>query len=161
MSKNSRIPPQALDAEEYIISSILLDNESINYVGDKISSKDFYSSSHREIFGAMSGLSDRNDPIDLITLSAELKKRGTFEQAGGLDNLGRLSTLAISSANIAYYAQVVKEMSIRRGFIHEASNLITDAFDSEKDIAVFLDTMEQRILGIADEGTNKGFTVSK
>lgn len=158
MSKNTRIPPQALDAEEYIISSILLDNESINFVADKISPKDFYSSSFKEIYTAMAALSDKSEPIDIITLSAELKKRGSFEQAGGMDNLGRLSTLGVSSANISYYSNVVKEMSIRRSFIHEASNLITDAFDSEKDITVFLDSMEQRVLGIADEGSKKGFT---
>lgn len=156
-TSGTRVPPHALDAEESVIGAILLENEVIDVALEKLRAEDFYSNSHREVFAAMVSISDRNDPIDVVTISQELKSRGTFDEVGGLEKLTRLASATPSTANAAYYAKVVKEMALRRRVIHEASGVIQDAFDLQVDVETFLDGTEQRILGVSDFRINPSF----
>ncbi|RMG40389.1 MAG: replicative DNA helicase [Candidatus Dadabacteria bacterium] len=153
----SRTPPYSSEAEESVLGGILIDNDAINIALERLRPEDFYSSANSAIFSGMVELSNRNEPIDVITLSEQLKSMGMLEQAGGLEYLGRLAASVPSAANVAYYARVVKEMSLRRRVIHEASNVISEAFEVEGSVDDFLDIAEQKILGISEQRVQNSF----
>lgn len=153
----ARIPPHSLEAEESVLGAILIDNDSINNAVEKIQPDDFYRAAHREIYQAMVSLSELREPIDVITLSQKLRTMGTLEEAGGIEYLSRLASAVPSAANIGYYAKVVKETSLRRKVIHEASDIIEDAFKESIEVESFLDTTEQRILSVSDYRISKSF----
>ncbi|NLF25963.1 MAG: replicative DNA helicase [Deltaproteobacteria bacterium] len=152
-----RLPPQSIEAEESVLGSILLDNDAINLAIERLRIDDFYRAPHKAIFAAMVSLTDKNEPIDVITLSQELRSQGSLEEVGGMENLARLATLVPSAANVGYYAKLVREHAIRRKIIHEASRIITKAFEQEGELEDFLDTSEQRILSVSDQRINPSF----
>lgn len=153
----TRVPPHSVEAEESVIGGVLLDNDAINIALEKIRSDDFYRAPYRSVFEAMTCLAERREPIDVVTLSQQLKTLGKFDEAGGLEQLSRLASLVPSSANVPYYAKVIKEMALRRRLIHEASEVIGEAFDLESGVEEFLDGAEQRILGVSDYRINPSF----
>ncbi len=152
-----RIPPHSSEAEESVLGAILLDNEALNTAMEKLQPEDFYRAAHRAIFTAMAKLSDRREPVDVITLSSELRAMNLLDEAGGLEKLSKLATLVPSAANVGYYAKVVREMSLRRRLIHEASEIVSEAFDLDKDIEGFVDTSEARILGVSKKKKKSSF----
>jgi replicative DNA helicase len=156
-SASGRVPPQALEAEESVLGSILLDNQAINVCMERIRAEDFYKAAHQTIFEAMSILSDKREPIDLITLGQQLRSMGQLDAVGGVQSLSYLASAVPNAANVAYYARMIKEMSIRRRLIHESSDIINSAFELDGDIEEFLDTTEQRILGVSDFRVNSSF----
>lgn len=147
---SARVPPHSSEAEESVLGAVLLDNEAINIAIELITPQDFYRTAHRAIFTAMHALSDRREPIDVITLSQQLRSMGLLEESGGIENLSRLASLVPSAANVGYYAKLVRETALRRKVIHEASEIITQAFEMSENVEAFLDTTEQRILNVSD-----------
>src|SRR3990167_9036962 len=105
----------------------------------------------------MMNLSDKREPIDIVTLSTELKALQSLEECGGIDYLSRLSTATPSSANVAYYSRIVKAMALRRRLIHEASEIIGTAFADSTEIEEYLDSVEQRIFSISDYRVRPAF----
>lgn len=161
MSSNNlghRSPPHSNEAEESVIGSILLDNDAVNPALETITYEDFYNAAHKFIFQAMTNVIEKQEPIDAITIATELKSLGYFEQAGGHQNLARLASLMPTAGNVVYYAKVVKAMALRRKMIHEATDIIQDAFKLESEVEDFLDTSEQRILGVSDDKAKDSFT---
>jgi replicative DNA helicase len=152
-----RIPPHSLESEESVLGAVLIDNEAINTAVERVQADDFYRAAHRAIFQAMLSLSDAREPVDVVTLSQKLRSLGKLDEAGGIEYLSRLASAVPSAANIGYYAKVVKEMSLRRRIIHEASDIIEDAFKDGGDVEGFLDTTEQRILNVSDYRISKSF----
>jgi replicative DNA helicase len=152
-----RIPPHSTEAEESVIGGILLDNEGLNTALEVITAEDFYSPAHQTMYSAMIALWDKREPIDVITLSQKLRSLGTLEQIGGMSGLTRLASLVPSSAHLEYYARLVKEHSLRRRLIREASGVINEAFAIENDIETFLDTAEQKILSVSDYRVSPSF----
>lgn len=152
-----RVPPQALEAEESVLGSILLDNQAINVCLERIRAEDFYTSAHQTIFEAMATLSDKREPIDIVTLGQQLRAMGQLDAVGGAQKLSYLASSVPNSANVPYYARAIKEMSIRRRLIHESSDIINGAFELDGDIEEFLDSTEQRILGVSDFRVSSSF----
>jgi replicative DNA helicase len=152
-----RVPPQALDAEESVLGSILLDNQAINVCLERIRAEDFYKAAHQTIFEAMATLSDKREPIDIVTLGQQLRTMGQLDAVGGVQTLSYLASAVPNSANVPYYARAIKEMSIRRRLIHESGDIINGAFELEGDIEEFLDSTEQRILGVSDFRVSSSF----
>ncbi|MCB0318396.1 MAG: replicative DNA helicase [Bdellovibrionales bacterium] len=161
MSNNSnhstRIPPQAIEAEKSVLGGVLLDNDAINVAAEFLQAEDFYNGAHRNIFDAMLALYNRREPIDVITLSEQLKAMGSLEAVGGVDSISSLASLVPSAANVPYYVKVIKDKSLRRKLIHEASSLINEAFADTDDLDTFLDSAEQRILSVSDNRTGGNF----
>ena len=153
-----RVPPHSYEAEESVLGGILIDNFTINSAMEILKPEDFYKRAHSEIFKAMVALTERGEPIDAVTLSEELKKTNILDECGGLEMISRLASSVPSAANVIYYANMVKSFSIRRTAIHEASEVINNAYDTEKNLDEFIDETEQRILSISDEKTEKSFT---
>lgn len=152
-----RVPPQSLEAEESVLGSILLDNQAINVCLERLRAEDFYKTAHQTIFEAMSALSDKREPIDIVTLGQQLRSMGQLDAIGGAQTLSFLASSVPNAANVAYYARVIKEMAIRRRLIHESTDIINSAFELEGDMEEFLDSTEQKILGVSDFRINASF----
>lgn len=156
-SSGLRTIPHSLEAEESVLGAILLDNMTVNICLERIRATDFYRGAHQMIFEAMTALTDKRDPIDAVTLSTELKSMGALDKVGGIEILSRLASQVPNAANVPYYCRVIREMSIRRRLIHEATDLITDSYSLEGEFEEFLDSAEQRILGVSDFRINPSF----
>lgn len=152
-----RIPPNSIDAEESVLGGILLDNDAINVAIERLRPEDFYRASHRNIFAAMVALIEKREPIDVVTLCAQLRSMGLLDDSGGVDNVSRLTTLVPSAANVGFYAKTVKDMALRRRVIHEASEVISEAFEVRGEVDEFLDTMEKRILDVSENRVHQSF----
>jgi replicative DNA helicase len=140
-----------------VLGSILLDNQAINVCLERIRAEDFYKAAHQTIFEAMATLSDKREPIDIVTLGQQLRAMGQLDAVGGVQTLSYLASAVPNSANVPYYARAIKEMSIRRRLIHESGDIINGAFELEGDIEEFLDSTEQRILGVSDFRVSSSF----
>ena len=154
----SRLPPQSIEAEESVLGGILIDNHAINIALERVRPQDFYRAAHKAIYEAMLALSDRREPIDVVTLSHQLRSMGTLEESGGMEQLARLASSVPSAANIGYYAKVVRHMAVRRNVIHTSSEIIQDAFSNEGELDDFLDGVEQKILSIAEDRISSPFS---
>jgi len=157
-TSGGRIPPHSIESEQSILGAILLDNESLYPVLEVIDQDDFYKASHRIIFEAMLALSERREPIDVITLTNSLKSGGKLDQAGVVDYLSRLVDIVPTAAHAQYYARVIKEMSLRRKVIHEASEIVSEAFTGKGEFGSFIDSVEQRIFRVSESRLHKGFS---
>jgi len=156
-ASEARVPPHSTEAEESVLGGVLLDNQAINYALEILRPDDFYRAANTAIFTAMHDLSEKREPIDVVTLTQQLRNAGALDTAGGPENIARLATVVPSSANVAYYAKLVKECSIRRKVIHESSEIVGEAFAAEGDVDEFLDSVEQRIFKIFDQRDHRAF----
>lgn len=153
----ARIPPHSVESEESVLGAILLDNHAINTALELIHPEDFYRPAHTAIYEAMASLADKREPVDVVTLSHQMRAHGTLDQAGGVEYLAHLATVVPSSANVAYYAKVVKEKALKRRIIHEAAAITEQAFSDEGEVAEFLDSVESRMLGVSEFRINPSF----
>lgn len=152
-----RIPPHSKEAEESVLGGILLDNYTVNQALEVLRPEDFYRSSHQAIFEAMTSLTEKREPIDIVTLSSELRARGSFDEVGGTQYLAHLATVVPNAANVVFYSRLVKEKSLRRRAIEAAGKIANDAFNDETNTQEFLDSAEQLILGISDYRVRPSF----
>ncbi|WP_181956688.1 replicative DNA helicase [Paenibacillus piri] len=152
-----RIPPQNLEAEQAVLGAILLDSDSLVTAMERISSDDFYRTSHQRIFESMVELAEENEPIDLITLTAALQNKQQLEDIGGIKYLSELANAVPTAANIDYYAQIVEEKSMLRRLIRTATNIVTEGYSSTDEVGDLLSDAERRILEISQRRSNTGF----
>src|SRR5436309_4366213 len=119
-----RTLPHNLEAERSVLGAILLHNDAFNLAAEVIDSRDFYRDAHRRIFDKMVALSERNDPIDLVTLKEELQRAGELEEIGGPAYIASLADGVPRSANVEHYARIVKEKATLRSLIHSANRIL-------------------------------------
>jgi replicative DNA helicase len=152
-----KIPPQNLEAEASVLGGILLDNEAINRVLEILVPADFYRESHRKIFRGMMELTDRTEPVDLITLSELLKAKGELEAVGGSNYLASVADQVPTAANIAHYARIIREKAILRQLITSATEIATRGFEEQGNVDEFLDAAEKVIFDIAEKKIKASF----
>ncbi|NTW06688.1 MAG: replicative DNA helicase, partial [Syntrophaceae bacterium] len=152
-----KIPPQNLEAEQSILGSVLLENSAINSVLEVMSKDDFYSEAHRKIFNVMVELSEKNEPVDIITLSNALKDRKLLDSIGGTAYLASLVDNVPSAANVTNYAKIAKEKAILRGLISSATEIINSCYETGTDVDQVLDQAENSIFEIAENKVRPSF----
>lgn len=146
-----KLPPQNLEAEEFVLGGILLDNDAMNRAVEVgLRADDFYREAHRRIFTAMMELSERGTPVDAVTLAESLRKDGQLQNVGGASFIAELTDRVPSAANVAHHARIVKEKAILRGLITTTTEIATQAYDGRTDVEHFLDEAERRIFAIAE-----------
>ncbi|MBZ4646737.1 MAG: replicative helicase [Petroclostridium sp.] len=153
-----RIPPYSLEAEQSVLGAMLIDREAIATVIEIIKSDDFYREDHKEIFDAMMDLFDRNDPVDLITLTEQLKLRGTLESVGGIEYLTAIATAIPTTANVKYYAKIVEEKSILRKLIKASADIANLSYEAADEVSYIMDQAEKRIFDILQKRNSQGFS---
>ena len=152
-----RVPPQNLEAERSVLGGILLENQAMPNVMEILQEEDFYRGAHRKLYQAMVDLSERRDPVDLITLTEEVNRKGWLQDVGGAVYLAALADEVPTAANIIYYAKIVKEKSVLRQLIEAATEVARQGYEEPEDAVAFLDKAEQTILEISRRQQRQGF----
>ena len=146
MEDITRIPPHSVESEQSILGSILLDKDAMITVSETINPDDFYKEAHKIIYECMIKLSNKSEPIDLITLTEELKKQGHLDDVGGISYITSLSTIVPTTSNVKYYADIVKEKSVLRNLIKVSNDIINLGYDSSTKIEDILEKAEKKYL---------------
>jgi replicative DNA helicase len=153
-----RQPPWSEDAEQAVISAMLMDADAIMRAVEHVDDTMFYKEAHRRIVRAVVAIADRGDVVDPLTLSDELSRRGELRQAGGKEYIGYLVDTVPTSANVEYHARIVREKAMRRRLIETSTAIISEAFQSPLPAAELLDAAEHRIFEVNQGRGRAGFT---
>ena len=156
-----RIPPHNVEAEQSVLGSMILDKEAIISATEMMRGEDFYKEAHREVYEAMLSLYNRDEPVDLVTLSEELTQRKTLDAIGGVSYLANLSSAVPTTTNVKYYAKIVEEKSILRRLIKASSEILDKGYQAEEDINHILDLAERNIFDISQKRSQEGFSPIK
>ncbi|GAA3641987.1 replicative DNA helicase [Asaccharospora irregularis] len=157
MEDMTRVPPHSVESEQSILGSILLDKDAIITVTETIKPGDFYKEAHKIIYECMLSLNNKGEPIDLITLTEELKNQGYLNDVGGISYITSLSTIVPTTSNVKYYADIVKDKSVLRKLIKASNDIISLGYDGTTKIQDVLDKAEKKIFDISQEKTSDDF----
>jgi replicative DNA helicase len=152
-----RIPPQSLESERGLLGSLLLKPEAIHDVSDTVHADSFYAEKHRTIFEGMRELSDRGEPIDILTLSERLQGKGVLERCGGRAYIAELASAAPAAGNFSHYAELVTRKSTMRSLIEASHNIAEAAYEESRDTAEVLDEAEKMIYAIGNASASHKF----
>ncbi|MGD0235839.1 MAG: replicative DNA helicase [Syntrophorhabdales bacterium] len=161
VEKRGRIPPQNLEAEQSLLAGVLIDPESMNKVIDVVASEDFYRDDHTRIFELMLDLYEKNEPIDIVTVSSAAKDKGILEKIGGVTYLNTLVDLMPTSANIAQYAKMVREKALLRSLMKVSTEIIEKGYEVETNIDGYVDDAEKMIFQISERKFKPSFFAVK
>ncbi|MFO8232253.1 MAG: DnaB-like helicase N-terminal domain-containing protein, partial [Longimonas sp.] len=153
--KAGRVPPQAVDVEKSVLGAMMLEREAIPKAIQVISADAFYSSKHEKIYTAMLNLFERGNPVDLVTLTNELKRNGNLEDVGGGYYLSELTTEVASAANVEYHARIIAEKSLLRKMIETMTTVVGQAYEPGADAFELLDEAESKIFQVSDNQLRK------
>lgn len=160
MDKNSSlhsIPPQNLEAEESLLSAVMLDNSTLYDVLERLVPEDFYRSTHQKIFSGIIDLFQKNEPIDLVTLTNLLKEKGDLEAIGGATYLAKLVDTAPVAVNAQYYAKIIHDKSSLRQLIHKASIITKRCYEDRGDVQDMIDFAEKAVFEISGNENRQSF----
>jgi replicative DNA helicase len=152
-----RLPPHNLEAEQAVLGAILIDPSSLVTVTERLRPEDFYRQGHQRLFQVMLELSERGEPLDLVTITSELQDRKLLEEVGGVSYLAELAEVVPTSANVEYYARIVEEKSILRRLIRTATQIASAGYSGGAEVAEILDEAEKQILDISQRRHRNGF----
>jgi len=144
------VPPHDLDAERAVIGAMLVSEAAVSVVGEMVVAEDFYSETHRVLYGCMMRLYSRGEPIDQLTLTNELRNVGEFDRIGGKQYVFRLVESVPTAANAARYAEIVRGKALLRAVIDAGDRIQQQAFAEPEDVNTALDAAEQLIYGVSN-----------
>jgi replicative DNA helicase len=151
-----RTPPHSVEAEQAVLGGLLLDTKAWDHVADSVDAQDFYRPDHRLIFEAIFDIASEGRPVDVVTVSEQLERRGKLADAGGLAYLGTLARDTPTAANVRAYAQIVHERSLLRSLISAGSEIAASVFGEEGLSArELVNKAEQRVFEIAERGAHR------
>jgi len=146
-----------MDIEAAVLGAMLIEKEAIAKVLEVLDENAFYKPAHGMIYKGMISLFERSEPVDLITLSEELKRRGDLEKVGGEVTLAELTQNITTAANVEYHAHIVLEKSLMRQLISTSADVISKAYKDSEDALGLLDHAEQKIFDISEQRMKKSF----
>lgn len=153
-----RTPPQDLEAEQATLGSMLVESGATARAMGLVREEDFYREAHRLIFRAMLDVHTRNEPVDIVTVAAELRREGRLESVGGGEYLTALISEVPTAAHVQRYAQIVAEKSVLRQMIRAGSDIQGMGYENPEDVGSVLDKAEQAIFEIAQRRVSSDFT---
>jgi replicative DNA helicase len=148
--------PHSIEAEESVLGAVLLSADAANIALEKLHAEDFYRPAHQQIFEAIRGLFDANEPIDAVTVSEILRRDGSLERMGGVDFLTRLLDTVPTTSNIEYYAGIVEEHALRRRLMQVGGKIGSLATELKEPIADVLDRSEQEVFLVSERRIGGG-----
>ena len=152
---NDRTPPHNIEAEQAVIGAIFLEPEAFSTASELLQSDDFYRAGHQRIFQAMVTLSDKGEPIDLVTVTTLLSSNQVLDEVGGVSYLRDLASSVPTAANISHYSKIVEEKALLRRLIRTATDIVTTSFEKEGEVDDVLNEAEKNILEVSGR-TNAG-----
>lgn len=156
-----KIPPHSLEAEQSVLGAMIINKDAINTAIEQLHPEDFYKEANKEIYEAIVELYNKNEPVDLITLSEELNKRGTLENIGGVHYLADLSGGVGLSSNIKFYCEIVEEKSILRRLIASCDNIMAKSYEDSEEVNTIIEEAEKEIFNITQGRHRDGFAPIK
>ena len=157
----SRNPPQNISAEQAAIGSMLLQEDAILRTVEILKPEDFYRKSHEIIYRCISELFDKNNGVDLVTLTEELKRKDLLEKIGGVTYLTNLINSVPTAANIEYYVRIIEEKSILRNLINNATKIISMGYEEKEDAKVLMDKAEHLMFEVSNRNLGQAFVPIK
>ena len=152
-----KIPPQSIEAEESLLSGILIDNNTLIDVIDIISPEDFYRSAHQKIFSGIVELFSKNEPVDLVTLTNAIKERGHLEEIGGATYLATLVDTVPLAVNAKHYAKIVHDKASLRSLIEKANKIAKECFEDRGNVDEIIDFAESSIFEVSKNKHKQSF----
>ena len=151
----AKVPPQNLDAEMSLLGAILIDEETLADISDKLRPNDFYDKRHVLVFDAMMRLYERHRPVDLLTLSDELTKKAELELVGGSAYLTELTNYVPTAAHAASYAEIIAQKAVRRRLIKASADIAELGYDEDQEISELLSAAESELFSVSDTNTKQ------
>lgn len=156
-----KLPPQNIEAEQSVLGAILLDNNALYTAFELITHEDFYKDSNRKIFIAMTEILEKNEPIDIITLTDHLRNKGNLDAIGGTQYLTSLASMIPTSANVRFHSKIVREKSMVRGLLHSVTDIARNVYETEQDAEELIDYAEKTIFDLSERRISQSFSVLK
>jgi len=152
-----KVPPHALDLEEAVLGALMLEKDALNDVIEVLKPESFYKNEHRLIYEAIVQLFNDSKPIDILTVTAFLRKAGTLDQVGGAYAVSRLTDRVASSANAEYHARIIAQKFIQRELIRVSGDIYNEAFEDTTDVLELLDKAESSLFSVAEGNLKKSY----
>jgi replicative DNA helicase len=155
--EHGKIPPQAPDLEEAVLGAMMLENDRLAEVIEVLKPEVFYKENHQRIFSAIQSLFGSNQPVDILTVTEELRQRGDLDLVGGPYYITMLTNRVASAANIEYHSRIILQKYIQRELIRVSSNIIKDAYEDTTDVFELLDKAENGLFSISESSIGKSY----
>ena len=152
-----RLQPQAIELEKAVLGALMIDNESLSDAIDSLKTEYFYAPKHQKIFEAITNLFNNTQPVDILTVSEELKRLEAFEDTGGLAYISELTNNVASASNTEFHARIIAEKFIKRSLINISRKISTDAFDDAVDIFDLLNNAEADLFTVTEGTLRKSY----
>jgi len=156
-----RLPPQNLEAEMAVLGAMLLEEEALMQAAELLEAEAFYKEAHRKLFAIFLELYKHNRPVDLVTVTDELRKQNALEDIGGPSYLAGLTSVVPTAANVEHYCRIVKEKAVLRALITAGHQMVKASYDGAVEPDALLDQSEQRIFEIASKKVKQDATPIK
>ena len=156
-----RVPPQNIEAEQAVIGGMLIEKEAISKVAEFLKADDFYREAHRLIFEAMLELFNKNEAVDLVTVTEVLRKNDKLEAVGGIAYITSLANSVPTAANINYHGKIVEEKALLRGLINSATHIASMGYEDTEAVADIIDKAEKMILEVSERKMSGDFVPIK
>ncbi|GAA4450580.1 replicative DNA helicase [Nibrella saemangeumensis] len=153
-----KLPPQAIDLEEAVLGALMIEKDALSAVIDILKPDSFYKEAHQRIYNAILTLFSDSEPIDLLTVTSQLRKSGEIDVVGGGGYITDLTTRVNSAANIEYHARIITEQALKRSLITMSSEILRDAYEDTTDVFNLLDKTEQSLFRITESNIRKNYS---
>ncbi|AET70972.1 replicative DNA helicase [Desulfosporosinus orientis DSM 765] len=153
-----KVPPQNLEAEQAVLGAMMLEPEAGSSVFEILQPDDFYRDNHRLIFSAIQDLSEKGNPVDLVSVAEVLRRQGRLEQVGGIATISEIARSVPSAANVEYYARLVSEKALLRQLIRATSSIMERGYEPGEEAHSLLEEAEKLILDLSRQRVKEGFT---
>lgn len=157
MAEHGKVQPQAIDLEEAVLGAMMLEKDAVSAVIDILPPAVFYKDSHKKIMAAIASLFAKSEPVDILTVTNELKSSGELEMVGGPYYITMLTSRIASTANVEYHARIILQKHIQRELIHISSEIIKDAFEDTTDVFDLLDKAERNLFAVSESNLRRNF----
>ena len=150
-----KLPPQAIDLEEAVLGALMLEKDALSSVIDILKADVFYKDSHQKIFAAIRTLFEKSSPVDILTVTAQLRQLGELEMIGGAYYITELTNRVASAANIEYHSRIIIQKFIQRELIRISTEVIQSAYEDTSDVLDLLDKAEKNLFEIAQNNLRR------
>ncbi len=156
-SDHGRVPPQAADLEEAVLGAMMLEQNALTNVIDILKPEVFYREAHQKIFAAIHDLFGNSQPVDILTVTQELKKRGELDLVGGAYTISMLTNRVASAANVEFHARIVLQKYLQRELIRISSEIIKDSYEDTTDVFDILDKAEKELFAVSETNLRRNY----
>jgi replicative DNA helicase len=155
--EHGKLQPQAVELEEAVLGALMLERDALTSVIDMLKPEVFYKEAHQKIYRAILDLFEKSEPVDILTVTNQLKKNGDLEMVGGPYYITQLTSRIASSANIEYHTRIVSQKYLQRELIRISSGIIQDAFEDTTDVFELLDNAEKNLFSVSETNIRRSY----